>query len=281
MRPRLVSFFEATVGMGFFVPDYAFLQAIAVVLGVYLVVRQAEHDGLETRRVFIACLATIGVALVGARLYIVIVRWEYYRLQPWQIWQFWHGGTASFGAYLAGGLAALVAARWQRLPVRAFLDSCAPAVALAIVLGRLGCFFNGCCFGRESDLPWALRFPEGSGPYLAQLDRGLIAPLQLSHPVHPVQLYEAGLALALFVFLLWYRKRQRQPGELIALLFMLYPLIRFGDELLRGDDRGHILLLSVPQFFCVVVFALAGTFWLWSHRRQIPGQVIVEPRFLS
>ncbi len=267
MRPRLVDFFVEKLGTGIFVPDYAFLQAIAMVLGLYLMIRQAEKTGLDSQSVFRAGLMTVGFALLSARFYIVFQDLNYYIRQPGEILQYWKGGTASFGAYIGGFLAAILAAKWQRLTIPKFLDCCAPAVALAIVLGRLGCFLNGCCFGRESDLTWALRFPEGSGPYYAQLRDRLIAPHDLTLPVHPTQLYEAVYAFGLFFILIKCRQAQRYDGELFALLFILYPLGRFLNEFLRGDDRGAIFIFSLPQFFCIVAIILSVSFFVIKNRR--------------
>lgn len=279
MRPRLVEFFVNHIGTGFFVPDYAFALSVAIVLGLYLTMKQAERAGLELERVFRACVIIIVAALVCARLYVVIQHLDYYRQQPLEIPQLWKGGLASYGAYIGGGLTAIFAAKWQRLSVGKFLDCCAPSIALSIAIGRIGCFLNGCCHGKTSNLPWAMRFPEDSGPYYNHLHQGLIAPHQLSLPVHPTQLYESFYALILFLVLLRFRKDQKRDGELFAVLFVLYPLGRFFIEFLRDDDRGFISLLSVPQVFSLTVAILAGSFLL-AWRREIrfaSGPTTVSP----
>lgn len=266
MRPRLVEFLANKVGTGIFVPDYIFMQSVAILLGIYLTLQQAERAGLNLKKVFRACLITVGFALISARFYVVLQQKDYYIQHPLGIFQFWKGGMASFGAYIGGAIAAIVAAKWQQLSTTKFLDCCAPSVALAVTFGRLGCFLNGCCYGKISNLPWALRFPEDSGPYYAQLQEGLIAPHQLSLPVHPTQLYEAIYGLVLFGVLMRYRKSQKHNGELAALLFILYPLGRFLNEFLRGDDRGFVFILSLPQFFSVVAVILSVSFLVMKHR---------------
>lgn len=269
MRPRIVNFFEAIVGTGVFIPDYAFLYSIAIVLGIYMAIRQAEKAGLDIKKAFRVCLITVGFALIAARGYVVLRHPDYYMHQPLEIFKYWKGGIASFGAYMGGGIAAIAAAKWQRLSTLRFLDCCAPSVALAISLGRLGCFLNGCCYGRISNLPWALRFPEGSGPYYAQLHEGLIGPHQLSLAVHPTQLYEAIYGLILFCVVILYRKYQRHDGELAALVSILYPLGRFFNEFLRTDDRGCVYILSLPQFFSVIVVILAVSFLVMKNRASM------------
>jgi len=268
MRPRLVEYFISQIGTGFFVPDYAFALSVAIVVGLYLTMKQAERATLEPEKVFRACVITIGVALLSARFYVVLQHLDYYRQQPLEIPQIWKGGLASYGAYLGGGIAALVVAKWQRISVGKFLDCCAPAIALAIAIGRIGCFLNGCCHGQISSLPWAMRFPEDSGPYFSHLHDGLIAPDQLSLPVHPTQLYESLYALLLFLFLLQYRKHQKREGELFAVLFVLYSLGRFFIEFLRDDDRGNISFLSLPQILSIFVALIAAGF-LFTRRREM------------
>jgi phosphatidylglycerol:prolipoprotein diacylglycerol transferase len=92
----------------------------------------------------------------------------------------------------------------------------------------------------------------------------------MSLPVHPTQLYESAFALALFFLLLAWRKRVRRGGELFALFFVLYPLGRFFDEFLRGDERGTLFGLSLPQVFSLAAVAVAACA-VASMRRSAPG----------
>lgn len=278
MRPRIVEFFLNQIGTGFFVPDYAIALSVAIVVGLYLTMKQAERAELENEKVFRACVISIAAALISARLYVVLQRLDEYRQHPLEILLIWKGGLASYGAYLGGGLAAIFAAKWQRLSLGKFLDCCAPSIALAICIGRIGCFLNGCCHGKLSNLPWAMRFPEDSGPYYNQLHEGLIAPHQLSLPVHPTQIYESLLALGLFLFLLRYRKNQKRDGQLFAMLFVLYPLGRFFMEFLRDDDRGSISVVSLPQVSSIVVAMLAVSFLLAGRRKP---RLVAVPKTVS
>jgi len=250
MRPALVEYLENKIGTGFFVPDGAFLIAIALVLGIYWIVRQAEEARENSRAVFRVCLITLVAGYLSARLYIVLQHWTYFAAHPAEIVRFWEHGTASFGAYSGGILAALLATRLNKLSTKSFLDWCAPAMALGIFLGRTACFLNGCCFGKPSLLPWAMPFPAGSGAYHAQLQANLIQPSPWSLPVHPTQLYEAVFALAVLGLLLRTKQHMR-PGNLFLLVAFLYALGRFGNEFLRADARGGTWGLSLPQFFCV------------------------------
>lgn len=274
MRPRIVEFFIERLGTGFFVPDYAVMLSLAIVLGVYLCMLQAERVGLETGKAFRVSIAAILAALVSARLYVVIQHWDYYRLNFSEVFSPWGGGLASYGAYLGGTLGLLLAARYEGLPTARFLDACAPYMALAVVFGRVGCFLNGCCHGHVSDAAWAVRFPADSDAQLQHLSSGWVETNQMSLPVHPTQLYEAAFALALFFLMLVWRKRVRHEGALFALFFLLYPLARFFNEFLRGDERGTLFALSLPQVLSLTVLAVAACA-LASMRREAHAAVVV------
>lgn len=271
METRLVEFLERKLGAGWLAPNYALLFALAVLLGLYLAVRYAKNTGRDPLKIFKVGVITVGAAFISARLFVVLEHFGYYSERPAEIFYYWQDGIASSGAYLGGIVAAILASRWLQVRPSAFLDYAAPSVALAICLGRVGCFLNGCCYGRPSTLPWAVSFPPGSEPHDQQLFQGVIGPNQAALSLHPTQLYEALFALALFGLLLAYRRRPRRDGELIALLFLFYSCGRFFFEFLRGDDRWMIAGFSVPQYLSIAGIVLSGVF-LFARRtsRKVP-----------
>ena len=275
MRPRLVDFFEATIGTGFFVPDNAFFQALATLLGFYLVIMLAERAKLDTRRVFKACLFVVVFAMISSKIYYALIAPEYYAGRWLELFKFWEGGSGSMGAYLGGALAVVLAARWQQLPLGKLVDCMVPAVVLAIVLMRIGCFLNGCCFGAATDVPWAVQFPPGSMAHQAHLADGLLGPEALSLAVHPVQLYAALAALVLLTGLLWYRPRRRRDGALLVVFCAVYPVGRFLLEFFRGDGVYLFATLTVQQVVCVIVVALTLMLWLAaSQKRRFYAHVV-------
>jgi len=274
MRPAIVKFFDQLIGTGFFVPDYAFMQTVAILLGIFITIKEAEKKGLDLKKVFYSSLIIIISAAVSSRVFVIIQNFENYSKDILSIFYFWKGGTASTGAYIGGFIALILLTKFYKIPVKRFLDCIAIPVSAAIFFGRIGCFLNGCCYGKISGLPWAMHFPEGSGPYYDQLQSGLITANQLSLPVHPTQLYEALYALLLFLLLMFYRKYQKQDGELFAVLFILYPFGRFFNEFLRADDRGSILIFSFPQLF--IIIAIIGSIYFLVIKSRSHEKVKID-----
>ncbi|MFX0194741.1 MAG: prolipoprotein diacylglyceryl transferase [Candidatus Hodarchaeota archaeon] len=268
MRPRLVEYLESTIfGTSFFVPDYLLLHTVAILVGIHLALSAAERQRLDLGKVVLVLAMTLLVVFIGARLYLIIESLDNLSHTTISLSTFLHGGSASFGAYLGLILGAYIGASFFRLPKREFLDCLAPSVALGIVLGRIGCFLSGCCFGKPTDVIWAVRFPVGSYSYYAQLQTGLIEHHQSPLPVHPTQLYEALYTSLVFLILIMYRgKTPKQPGKLFALLFILYPMGRFIIEFFRGDDRAFVYFLSLPQVLSVVAVVLAICFFVGEER---------------
>ena len=128
------------------------------------------------------------------------------------------------------------------------LDFLVPYVALSHAFGRVGCFLNGCCFGKACEWPWAVRFPE------------------LSYAVHPTQLYEALYDLVLFAFLIKRGKRARFEGEIGLLYFLLYGMGRYMIEFAREPGWMWMRLTS-NQWLSVAIMVVAFIFFQ-SRRRK-------------
>ena len=176
---------------------------------------------------------------------------------------FWAGGLTYYGGFILAILSALyLSHRWHWSFIR-LCDMASPMIALGLAFGRLGCFLAGCCFGKVTDVPWAIRFPKYSDAWrhhrelfpdeLARQTQAIGESLSL--PVHPTQLYELFGALAIFAFLWLWRKRSKYAGQSLALLLILYGVLRFVIEIFRDDARGGIWL-STSQWISLPLIAL-------------------------
>jgi phosphatidylglycerol:prolipoprotein diacylglycerol transferase len=149
---------------------------------------------------------------------------------------------------------------WRhRLPFWTTCDVFAPGIALGHVTGRLGCLAAGCCYGRQTDVPWAVIF---TNP-LAAANVG--TPLNV--PLHPTQLYEAGAELLILVFLLATERKGRYfPGRTFWSYMFLYAVSRFVIEFYRGDPRGEMFGMPTSQLISLVLAPLSIAMLVWLAR---------------
>jgi phosphatidylglycerol:prolipoprotein diacylglycerol transferase len=142
-------------------------------------------------------------------------------------------------------------ARIRRIPLWSLGDFVMSGLPLGHALGRLGCFLNGCCYGMPTQCLCGVVYPENSAPWY-----------RFGHaPLHPTQLYEAAFNLLLYLFFLWYYPRRRRQGNVVALYLLLYPLARFLNEWLRGDERLKWMGLSLAQEISVLLFLTGLVLW--------------------
>jgi len=256
---------------------YGVMMALAFLAGLanWSFLGRREHRDFAFCSDLLFWIMVAGV--VGARAAYVIADFAAFRDRPLSMLYVWQGGLIYYGGFLGAGLAILVFARLRRTGVAALFDFVITAVPLAHAFGRIGCFLNGCCYGREWHGPLAVRYPPHSGPWCDQVDAGLITRFSpRSAPVHPVQLYEAAANILLYLGLVWLYRRRRRDGTVLAAYLLTYPVLRFWLETLRGDPRMPVLGLSVAQGISVGLFAV-GLALLVRARLSAP-RTPVPPR---
>jgi phosphatidylglycerol:prolipoprotein diacylglycerol transferase len=195
-----------------------------------------------------------------------------------EFFKIWKGGLVFYGGAITGLLCG-VAYLWRRkLPIPDCLDVASIGAPLAMGFGRIGCFLNGCCFGKvcEPSYPLAVRFPLESPARASHLARGLIGGHEAaSLPVHPVQLYQSAHDIIVFGLLFWYLRRPGTPrGVGMPLLFALYGIGRFFLEGLRGDHSATFTGLTVSQNISVALLLVFGSILalvLWRRPWGVSG----------
>ena len=200
--------------------------------------------------------ATLGVVLGGRIGYVLFYQPGYYLQHPIEALYLWHGGMSFHGGALGVTLAILLFTRARRLPVLAFSDVIAEAIPIGLFFGRIANFINGELFGRETDIPWAMVFPNG-GPV----------------PRHPSQLYEAvceGLLLFLVLLLAEHRGARRRPGIVTGLFLIGYAVARMSGELFRQPDAqlGFLVFGTTMGQLLSIPMLIAGFILIWWARRQ-------------
>jgi phosphatidylglycerol:prolipoprotein diacylglycerol transferase len=235
---------------GFPVYTYGLLLAAAYLLGLQFALVRGRARGLDPNRIMDLGIWIIISALVGAKLLLLIVERGRFSLTPSGVMDL----VRSAGVFYGGLIAAVVVALWylwrHKMPMWTVTDVFAPGIALGHVIGRMGCLFAGCCFGRPTTAPWAITF---HNEFAAQ---NVGTPLGV--PLHPTQLYEAGAELLILGFLLVLERRGRPyPGRTFWAYMLLYGISRFIIEMYRGDPRGMVGTLSTSQFVSILIVPLA------------------------
>ncbi|MFN9624456.1 MAG: prolipoprotein diacylglyceryl transferase [Cyanobacteriota bacterium] len=254
---------------------YGLLIATAVVVGLTLARRLARQRAIDPNLVSDLLPFLVLGAILGARIYYVLLEWRQYSGRWGEMVAIWHGGIAIHGALIGGTLATILFCRWRRQPFWPLLDVLLPAVALGQAIGRWGNFFNSEAFGLPTDLPWRLTSPPSQRP-LPFLDQATF---------HPTFLYESlwnlgvcGLLLVLF------RQASRgrldlRPGALSCVYLIAYSCGRFWIEGLRLDP---LCLFSLPPFcrgglrmaqlvsLLLILLGSLGLWWLYRRRHALP-----------
>ncbi len=188
--------------------------------------------------------------IAGARAGYVIANFSDFAARPWDIVRLDKGGLIFYGGFIAASAALIVFSRVRREKLWPLADFVVTALPLGHAIGRIGCFLNGCCYGKPSNVPWSI-VSQGS-------------------PRHPTQLYSSVLNIVVYAILLRFYFRKKRDGRIFALYLMLYPAGRFAIEFFRGDERLCLLGLSVAQYICMILFAAGAALWfLLPNKRDM------------
>jgi len=238
---------------GVSVPTYGLIVAAAIVCAAWLAIARAPRYGIEPRFAVRVTAYTVFTAVVGCRLGDMLIHPAVYWHSPLALLH--SGGTFLFG-FLAATLIVVAFGIRYRISGWTMGDCGAPAFALGIAIGRLGCFVAGCDFGRPSTLPWSVTF---TNPTAAQL-----GGVPLGIPLHPSQLYESFYEFGVFFLLMVLARKPRRPGFLMWTFAVFYSAGRFFLEFFRGDlDRGFWGPLSTSQWLSAFLLLLLLLLYQW------------------
>jgi phosphatidylglycerol:prolipoprotein diacylglycerol transferase len=257
MYPRLLELGPLTVY------TYGVLLAAAYLLGLKLAMVRAKSRNLDQTRILDLGIYIIISALVGAKLLLLVTDFRTFTDNPRELLSLARSGGVFYGGLILAVTVALWYIRRIGLPLWTTCDVFAPGIALGHVVGRLGCLFAGCCYGKPTSVPWAITFTD---PFAAT---NVGTPLNV--PLHPTQLYEAGAEALILLLLLGTERRGRPyPGRTFWLYILLYSISRYVIEIYRGDPRGTIGIFSTSQFISLLLAPLAIGMLFYLARRQAP-----------
>ncbi len=233
------------------IKSWGIMLAIAFILGILITARNARKAGLNFSDFIDMGFWVVIAAIVGSRVFFILFNLPKYFQDPIAVLKIWRGGLIFYGGLFGAVVTAIVFMKRRGIPVWLGADLVAPQVALGYAITRVGCFLNGCCWGKPTSLPWGVAFP-GVGIRL-----------------HPVQLYASAANLGIFAILLIAWRRRRFDGQIFWGYLMLYSIYRFAIEFLRGDNAPLAYGLTVPQLMSIVLFACALAAWLNLRARGL------------
>ena len=232
----------------FTVTSYGVMLVLAFVGAGVVVASEFRRRGWDASGAQDVVLAAMVGGIVGSKLYWAFANWGELTVNPMGT-LFSRGGFTYYGGLIGGVVAVAALLRLRRYPMGEAINSCALAVPVGYMLGRVGCLLVGDDYGRPTDMPWGIAFPEGSPPATV--------------PVHPTQIYEILLTLPIFL-VLWSQRKRDLPGWfLLWELFVLAGLERFVIEFYRVNPV-VALGLTGAQFVSIglIVAGLAGMAWV-------------------
>ncbi|HOP32647.1 MAG TPA: prolipoprotein diacylglyceryl transferase [Candidatus Hydrothermia bacterium] len=221
---------------------------VSVVVGIYYVSKRVKSIGVNPEKIWDLGFWAALAGIIGSRIFYVLYHIPYFKEHPVEIIKFWEGGSVYFGGFLFGLAAGLVYLQKNKksMPLLPILDFSGEALALGLFIGRWGCLFNGCCFGKETHMPWGIVFPPGSPAF----------DVMGSSRIHPSQLYESFANLVLFFVLL--KLEQKKPFDGFIFLFYIFfaSLIRFLVDITRYYEPGNVFILSVNQWISIAIMVV-------------------------
>ena len=239
----------------FTVYAWGFTLSIAILLGTVLAIRLARDVGIDSEQVLDLAIWLVVGGVVGARLfYVFVYDPERYLREPLQIFAIWNGGLVYYGALIGGFITGTWYVVRKKLAFWTLADLVSPPLALGYGIVRLGCFMNGCCYGKETDSFLGVVFPHIEG-----------APCPDLVSRYPTQLFSSAFGFLLFGILLYLWQRRRFDGQVFLVFMILYPIGRSIVE----HFRENLLVFgntTVAQLVSAVIIVVAGIFYYLRSR---------------
>ncbi|MDY6905871.1 MAG: prolipoprotein diacylglyceryl transferase [Thermodesulfobacteriota bacterium] len=242
---------------------YGVFVALGLLTGLWVAIRAAKKAGINAERIMDMAFFSALAGIAGARLLYVILNIDLFTGNPLGIFKIWEGGLVFYGGFIAAAATAFVYIKKHNMPLAITTDILALAMPLGHAVGRIGCFFAGCCHGRITDLPVGVCFNDPNT---------LARPMGV--PLHPTQLYSSAGNLLIFLILLTLHRTGRFKGKRIFVYVFLYGIFRSFIEIFRGDERGTVLVewISTSQAIGLTAALIAAICLFALRNRDTNGR---------
>ncbi len=266
---------------------YGVMMAIAFLAGIINWTLLGKKEGKDSTYCTDLAFWVMVAGIIGSRIAYVAANWEeQFAENPLEIFMIWHGGLIFYGGVIGAILTIILLSWLKQKNTLSLFDFVITSIPLGHFFGRLGCFLNGCCYGKPYDGLLSVRYPYYSAVYkdfygkaawnehyaIWQSWKG--TPQYDSYAaehffsVHPIQLYESLANLAMYIMLLWAFKHRKGNGSVFALYLIMYPVFRFAAEYFRGDPRKVLGPLTLAQCLSLLLMAIGFAIWSWSRSQH-------------
>lgn len=250
-----------------YVPTFFFMVMIASLATTFYCYRLAPKKGLSQIAVLDISLTATIAGIIGARLlHIFTEAPSYYWEHPTYVFHFWQGGFVGYGAFIGVALGTIGYLRLKKLPILSYCDLIALGCPLIIFFVRVGCLGAGCCYGKPTDFFLNLTFTNPAS------DAGADFP---GVSLHATQIYDMLNAIVTFAVVHVVDKRKKFHGQVMLVFFMLYALLRFFIEFIRGDeDRGVYFggAVSTSQITGIIIIIVCLFIYYHLNKRLKTSQ---------
>lgn len=233
---------------------YGIMVALGFLSALIICERRAKKRGMETDILYGIFWCAIFGGAAGSKLLYYTVSIPDILKDPSILWNFQNGWVV-YGGILGGVFASFVYCRYKKADFVKYLDLVLPAVAFAQGCGRIGCFFAGCCYGRETDSVLSIQYWQSE-----------YAPNGVK--LIPTQIYSSIGDFALAFLLMAYARREPKKGKVAAVYCIFYSVGRFIIEMLRNDYRGTWGFLSTSQAISIIILILGIGIFVAAEKHQ-------------
>jgi phosphatidylglycerol:prolipoprotein diacylglycerol transferase len=266
MYPELITFDLPVLGT-ITITSFGVMMALSFLTGFWIVRLELLRKGMDEELAGDVLMGAIVGGIVGAKVYYVLLNWPQTVQAPFGM-LFSRAGLVWYGGFIGGAIGVSLAIHRRKAPIPVLADICAPALALAYAVGRMGCFLVGDDYGRPTDSWVGIAFPNGSPPSTAgNLRRMFGVSIPESVPdtavlaVHPTQLYEIGMSLLIFAILWRLRREPWKAGRLFSLWLALAGVERLIVEFFRAKDDRFFGFLTLAQLISIALIVFGA--WLF------------------
>ena len=224
---------------------YGVMMVAAYLTVLILVKFTHKFEGFTVEEAVDITIYAVAGGVIGARIFYAFLNFGKFIKAPLHVFFVREGGLSWHGGLMGAFIALLIFSKLKKVSLGKVCDYAAVHSVIALAVGRIGCFLNGCCYGKECSVPWAVEFKGANLPGLR----------------HPTQLYESFMLIAAFLFLIWWWKRKKFNGEMTMIMFILYGIIRFIVEFFRENTPDQYLMgipLSLAQYLSLAFILIFG-----------------------